>query len=112
MRPFIRAPLGAARIVAELSPLRNGRERSTRPGSFYPRGVRHEPPLHTVSSVRHQEPLLLLVERMEQSLLINQAAERLGVSRRTVYYWIRNGRLRTVPTRMATRRVTLESIEA
>jgi len=36
---------------------------------------------------------------MAQSLLIDQAAARLGVSRRTVYYWIREGRLRTVSTR-------------
>lgn len=48
---------------------------------------------------------------MVHSLLIDQAAELLGVSRRTVYYWIRDGRLRTVRTRSVSKRVTLESIE-
>jgi len=33
---------------------------------------------------------------MVQSLLLDQAAELLGVSRRTVYYRIRDGRLRTI----------------
>jgi excisionase family DNA binding protein len=48
---------------------------------------------------------------MVRSLLIDQAAELLGVSRRTVYYWIRDGRLRTVRTRSVSKRVTLDSIE-
>lgn len=48
---------------------------------------------------------------MVQSLLLEQAAELLGVSRRTVYYRIRDGRLRTVRARCGSQRVLLESIE-
>jgi excisionase family DNA binding protein len=44
------------------------------------------------------------------SVLIDQAVQMLGVSRRTVYYWIRQGRLRTVRTRLGSQRVLLESI--
>jgi excisionase family DNA binding protein len=44
------------------------------------------------------------------SVLIDHAVQMLGVSRRTVYYWIRQGRLRTVRTRMGSQRVLLESI--
>jgi excisionase family DNA binding protein len=45
------------------------------------------------------------------SLIIDDAARQLGVSRRTIYYWIRSGRLRTVRTR-ASQRVTMESLKA
>jgi len=48
---------------------------------------------------------------MIHSLLLDQAAELLGVSRRTVYYRIREGRLRTIRTRCGSQRVLLESIE-
>ncbi len=48
----------------------------------------------------------------ERSLLIEHAAELLGLSRRTVYYRIREGRLRTVRTRGGSQRVLLSSIEA
>ena len=44
------------------------------------------------------------------SVLIDQAMRMLGVSRRTVYYWIRQGRLRTVRTRLGSQRVLLDSI--
>jgi excisionase family DNA binding protein len=44
------------------------------------------------------------------SVLIDHAMRILGVSRRTVYYWIRQGRLRTVRTRMGSQRVLLDSI--
>jgi excisionase family DNA binding protein len=48
---------------------------------------------------------------MAETLLIDAAAARLGISRRTVYYWIREGRLRTVSTRTVSQRVTIESVE-
>jgi excisionase family DNA binding protein len=54
-------------------------------------------------NVAHQEP--------GRSLLIDDAAELLGVSRRTIYYRIRDGRLRTVRTRCGSQRVLLSSIE-
>jgi excisionase family DNA binding protein len=45
------------------------------------------------------------------SLLIDDAAQLLGVSRRTVYYRIRQGRLQTIRTRCGSQRVLLSSIE-
>jgi len=47
-----------------------------------------------------------------KSLLIEQTAELLGVSRRTVYYRIRDGRLQTIRTRCGSQRVLTESVEA
>jgi excisionase family DNA binding protein len=49
---------------------------------------------------------------MLRSVLILDAAELLGVSRRTVYYRIRAGTLKTVRTRGGSQRVLVESIEA
>jgi excisionase family DNA binding protein len=46
-----------------------------------------------------------------RSLLIDHAAQLLGISRRTVYNRIRQGRLRTVRTRCGTQRVLLDSAE-
>ena len=46
------------------------------------------------------------------SLLIDRAAAFLGVSRRTVYYRISEGQLRTVRTRCGSQRVLIESAEA
>jgi excisionase family DNA binding protein len=48
----------------------------------------------------------------ERSLFIDDAARVLGVSRRTVYYRIRDGRLRTIRTRCGSQRVLLSSLEA
>ena len=45
------------------------------------------------------------------SVLLDQAAQLLGVSRRTVYYRIREGKLRTIRTRCGSQRVLLDSIE-
>jgi excisionase family DNA binding protein len=45
-----------------------------------------------------------------RTVLIDQAMRMLGVSKRTVYYWIRQGRLRTIRTRGGSQRVLLESI--
>jgi excisionase family DNA binding protein len=44
--------------------------------------------------------------------MIDQAAELLGVSKRTVYYRIREGRLHTIRTIGGSQRVLLESIQA
>ena len=57
-------------------------------------------------------PIVRLRRGMPASIMIDQAAELLGVSRRTVYYRIREGRLRTVRTRCGSQRVLLESIVA
>ena len=48
---------------------------------------------------------------VRRSLLIEDAAVLLGVSRRTVYYRIREGQLETVRTRGGSQRVLLSSIE-
>ena len=52
------------------------------------------------------------VVESERSLLIDDAAQILRVSRRTVYYRIREGRLRTIRTRCGSQRVLVSSIEA
>ena len=49
---------------------------------------------------------------LPRSLLVDHAAALLGVSRRTVYNRIHDGRLKTIRTRSGTRRVLRESLEA
>ena len=46
-----------------------------------------------------------------QTVFVDHAAEILGVSRRTVYYWIRDGKLRTVRKPNGSQRVLIVSIE-
>ena len=46
-----------------------------------------------------------------RSVSIEQAAELLGVSRRTVYYRIRDGRLRTIRALGGSQRVLVDSVE-
>ncbi len=59
------------------------------------------------------EPALIpTLTATRRSVLIEQAVALLGVSRRTVYYWIRDGRLQTLRTRCGTQRVLLSSIRA
>jgi excisionase family DNA binding protein len=48
--------------------------------------------------------------RLGRSVSIDQAAHLLNVSRRTVYYRIREGRLRTIRTLGGSQRVLLKSI--
>jgi excisionase family DNA binding protein len=50
--------------------------------------------------------------QLGRSVTIDQAASLLGVSRRTVYYRIREGRLRTIRTIGGSQRVLVESVEA
>jgi excisionase family DNA binding protein len=47
-----------------------------------------------------------------RSVSIEQAAQLLSVSRRTVYYRIRDGRLRTIRTLGGSQRVLVDSVEA
>ena len=49
---------------------------------------------------------------MLRSVMIDRAAELLGVSRRTVYYRIREGKLLTIRTPCNSQRVLLESLYA
>lgn len=48
--------------------------------------------------------------QLGRSVTIDQAAQLLGVSRRTIYYRIREGRLRTIRTLGGSQRVLLESL--
>ena len=50
-------------------------------------------------------------QHLGRSVTIDQAAQMLGVSRRTVYYRIREGRLRTVRTSGGSQRVLMESLQ-
>ena len=56
-------------------------------------------------------PVLPTAWAMGRTLFIDEAAAVLGVSRRTVYYRIRQGRLTTIRTRCGSQRVLLASIE-
>jgi len=49
--------------------------------------------------------------RLGRSVSIDQAAELLGLSRRTIYYRIRQGRLQTIRTLGGSQRVLVESLE-
>ena len=49
---------------------------------------------------------------MAKTVFVDEAAQLLGVSRRTVYYRIRAGRLRTVRTSCGSQRVLVDSIVA
>jgi excisionase family DNA binding protein len=50
--------------------------------------------------------------RLGRSVSIDQAAHLLGVSRRTIYNRIKDGRLKTIRTAGGSRRVLLESLYA
>ena len=50
--------------------------------------------------------------QLGRSVTIDQAAGLLGVSRRTVYYRIREGRLETVRTLGGSQRVLMSSLDA
>lgn len=49
--------------------------------------------------------------QLGRSVSIARAIQLLGVSRRTVYYWIGNGRLQTVRTLGGSQRVLTDSVE-
>ena len=57
---------------------------------------------------RSAEPVSPDVRR---SVFVDDAAELLGVSRRTIYNRIRDGRLQTIRTKCGTTRVLLQSVE-
>jgi len=60
---------------------------------------------------REASILLFIARKMGRSFFVDDAAALLGVSRRTVYYLIRDGKLRTIRTMCGSQRVLLESIE-
>ena len=56
------------------------------------------------------EPSPVFHPQLGRSVTIDHAAQLLGVSRRTVYYRIREGRLRTIRTLGCSQRFLLESV--
>ena len=62
-------------------------------------------PVRQVSEVDHHEP------RVGRSVSIEQAAQLLGVSRRTVYNRIRDGKLQTIRTLGGSQRVLMTSLD-
>ena len=57
-------------------------------------------------------PTAVFQPQLGRSVTIDQAATLLGVSRRTIYYRIREGRLLTVRTIGGSQRVLVASLEA
>jgi excisionase family DNA binding protein len=55
-------------------------------------------------------PLVPFEPRLGRSVSLDQATLMLGVSRRTLYTWIRHGRVQTVRTLGGSQRVVIESI--
>ncbi len=49
--------------------------------------------------------------RLGRSVSLDRAAALLSVSRRTIYNWIRDGRLQTIRTLGGSQRVLLDSVE-
>ncbi len=57
------------------------------------------------------EPYVAFEPRIGRSVSLEQACQMLQVSRRTVYNWIREGRLQTIRTLGGSQRVLLESLQ-
>jgi excisionase family DNA binding protein len=62
-----------------------------------------------VQTLTYSEPIFQ--PRVGRSVSIEQAAQLLAVSRRTVYYRIRDGRLRTIRTLGGSQRVLMDSLD-
>jgi excisionase family DNA binding protein len=63
-----------------------------------------------VEQLYQPETPLAAADLAGKSVFIEQAMQMLSVSKRTVYYWIRQGRLQTIRTRGGSQRVLLASI--
>ena len=59
----------------------------------------------------YESPVSVFQPQLGRSVTIDQAAQLLGVSRRTVYYRIREGRLHTIRTIGGSQRVLLTSVQ-
>ena len=60
----------------------------------------------------HSDDFDQFVPGSARSVSLLRAGQILGISRRTVYYWIRDGRLQTFRTRMGSQRVLMESVKS
>ncbi len=65
----------------------------------------------TPENTSEQVPASVHEPRIGRSVSLDHAAELLGISRRTVYNRIREGRLRTIRTRGGSQRVLLDSVQ-
>jgi excisionase family DNA binding protein len=89
-----RTPPETIELIARLAPERTNAEiaaelqaagiRTGKSLPFTPHAVRHIRRTHHIHVTRPSR---------DRGLTVNQLAERLGVSRHTIYYWIRNGQL-------------------
>ena len=64
-----------------------------------------------MDSAALNSPDTVFQPQLGRSVTIDQAAQLLGVSRRTVYYRIREGRLQTIRTLGGSQRVLLQSVQ-
>ena len=62
--------------------------------------------------VRSTEPFDPFSPEAARSLSLDRTCRVLGISRRTVYYWIKEGRLATTRTRMGSQRVLTDSLKS
>lgn len=62
----------------------------------------------SISFDSRAEPVVVM--RLGRSVTIDQAAQLLNLSRRTIYYRIRDGRLQTIRTIGGSQRVLVESL--
>jgi excisionase family DNA binding protein len=53
-----------------------------------------------------------LISPFSRSISMDRACQILGVSRRTVYYWIKEGRLQTMRTQLGSQRVLTDSLKS
>lgn len=60
----------------------------------------------------HHDESAILAQFSGRSLSLAQASQALRVSRRTLYNWIKCGRLQTVRTSMGSQRVLVTSLQA
>ncbi len=51
-------------------------------------------------------------DELPRSLSMTKTCKVLGISRRTAYYWIRDGRLMTTRTPLGSQRVLMDSLKA
>jgi excisionase family DNA binding protein len=63
-------------------------------------------------NITEREPVTSTEPRIGRSVSLDHAAQLLGVSRRTIYNRIREGRLQTIRTLGGSQRVLLESVGA
>lgn len=61
---------------------------------------------------RQESQVQFFDEFTVRTMSLAQARETLGVSRRTLYYWIKQGRLQTLRTSMGSQRVLVHSVKA